>query len=81
MSNKHTCPLCNSEKVEKVIACGLPMKFCTSCNCLWGFWSYIYTLLIAPIEAWLNGGFYFLSYKGSYLKALWDFILGRDQDE
>jgi hypothetical protein len=67
------CPECNGES-SKIIAAGLPMKLCLECNLLWGFWSWFYAYLISPIEGMINGNFCFLTYEGSYLKALWEFI-------
>jgi len=48
------CPVC-SAKADKIIAAGLPMYFCSNPDCciMWGFWSYFYTYLVAPIEGFL----------------------------
>ena len=57
------CPICNKDSV-KVIYYGMPHLLCEddSCNCLFGFWSNITTLL--PF----NG--IFMQYEGSYFIAL-----------
>jgi len=73
------CPNCGKQGV-KVIASAMPMKLCTTCYTLWGFWSDIYTFLVAPIEGMFNDGFAFMIYEGSYLGALWDWVRG-DADE
>lgn len=73
-----TCPRCQREGL-KVIYLGFPMKFCDNpmeggdeCACLWGFWSFVPTL-------WFNG--MFMTYEGSYWKALWHWLRGGEEDE
>ena len=62
------CPLCDSKPI-KVIYYGLPCNLCENeqCNCLFGFWDFITDYL--PF----NGVFY--AYKGSYFKALINWIM------
>jgi hypothetical protein len=70
------CPACDGTAI-KVIAAALPMKLCTEdgCRALWGEpFATIYTFLFAPLEGWMNRGFYFLAYEGSYFYALWDWL-------
>ncbi|MDA8140392.1 MAG: hypothetical protein M0036_17230 [Desulfobacteraceae bacterium] len=54
----------------KVIYYGLPHRFCENeaCNCLFGFWS--------DWTQWLPFNGYFWAYKGAYLPALWDWLMG-----
>lgn len=61
------CPNC-SEKTTKVIYFGFPMKLCTKCYTLFGFWSWI------PVIHF-NGAF--MTYGGSYLKALINWLFGK----
>lgn len=70
------CPNCgDTEQQGKVIYYGLPMRFCFSntergrdCNSLYGFWSWIASYL--PFNGW------FMTYQGSYFKALWHWLKG-----
>jgi len=64
------CVNCDNNKSSRAIVMGLPVSFCTHCLTMWGFWSYAYTFLFAPLEGWLNGGFSFMLYEGSYWNAL-----------
>ena len=70
--------------MKKVIAFGLPMKMKTGDDGvpeLHGFWSTPYTFILAPIDAFFNGGqgFGFMEYEGSYWKALWHFLFGEQE--
>jgi hypothetical protein len=69
------CPDC-SNKSEKIIACGLPMYHCSNCHNLWGFWSWLYFYVIAPVEGFINGHFCYMVYEGSYWEALKDWLFG-----
>lgn len=61
------CQLCGA-RAHKVICAGIPLKLCSNedCNCVWGFWSWIFDLL--PF----NG--YFMIYRKGYLDALWHWL-------
>lgn len=63
------CPLCGKEPY-KIIYYGMPTYFCKNedCNCLYGFWSFIYDRL--PF----NGMLYI--YDDRYLKALYRWLFG-----
>jgi hypothetical protein len=63
------CPLCESLS-KKVIYMGFPMKMCpdSSCNCMWGFWSWIPRI-------WFNG--VCMEYDGDYLAALVYWMSGK----
>jgi len=74
--NKIICPDCNKEGV-KVIAWAMPMYFCENCHTLWGFWSFFHFYITAPIES-LFGGFSFMTYEGSYWRALWDWFFDKE---
>ena len=73
------CPYCGCLG-NKVIAAGLPMKHCMECSTLWGFWSDLYTHLIAPLEAMINGGFCFMVYTGSYIGGLIQWLKGNKEE-
>lgn len=62
------CPACGGKDVLKVIYAGLPMKLCTdkTCVAIFGFWSCI--LLVIPFTG------VFLSYEGSYWKAIFQWL-------
>jgi hypothetical protein len=65
------------ENSLKVIHMGFPMYFYEPENILWGFWSFIANWFpsVAPdYKGYPN--FVFITYKGSYWKALKDFIIG-----
>lgn len=66
------CPLCDYPAM-KVIYFGLPGKLCAnlSCSCLtgWAVW--------APRVANEEGEFAFYIYKGSYWRALCNYVVGR----
>lgn len=73
------CLECESNDASRVIACGLPMKFCQRCSTLWGEpWATIYSLLLAPFEGLAKGGFEFMEYEGSYFAALKEWWQGDD---
>jgi hypothetical protein len=76
-----SCPMCHHRSASKVIAFGLPLKFCVNqnCNCLWGAWlfEWIYVYLLTPIEASLTGGFSFYLYKGPYWRAFWHWLINK----
>lgn len=61
------CVNCQKETAKKVIYMGFPMKLCTDCHTLWGFWWFI--LILFPWS--MDGEFAFMTYKGSYWLALW----------
>lgn len=73
-----SCPNCKKSQrhVFKVIAYGMPMMFCRKCSCLWGFWSYVYVHIFSKIDAYIDGGFSFFIYKGSYLRGLYHYFRG-----
>ena len=71
-------------KRTKVIAFGLPMYFMDGDDGvpeLHGIFSGLYTAILAPIDAFFNGGigFYFMEYEGPYLRALWHYLFGESE--
>jgi len=68
-----TCPRCDDE-TAKVIAWGLPLRLCLKCNMVGGAWAMVYDAL-AVFE---TEGFSFMVYRGSYWRALWHWLRGRD---
>lgn len=64
------CPLCQAENL-KVIYFGLPGKLCSECSCLSGIAS------IVPPIANPEGDMVLLAYEGSYLKALWQYVINK----
>jgi hypothetical protein len=73
MIKRINCPLCNSDTM-KVIYYGLPVKFCCkeNCNCMFGFWTNVTNFL--PFNGVL------FTYEGSYLTALWHWLVGNKED-
>jgi len=69
MKNKTKCPLCKSNSI-KVIYYGFPMRICENenCNCLFG-------VCFNIVEYFPFNGYLF-TYEGSYLKALYRWIIG-----
>lgn len=72
-----TCPNCNSEMM-KVIYFGLPGRLCENYGC---------STLSGPVELipnWLSqfaageDGFCFMTYEGSYWRALWQWLKGAE---
>ncbi|HDH51247.1 MAG TPA: hypothetical protein ENH31_00485 [Nitrospirae bacterium] len=70
--NKLRCPTCYWEGTKALYA-GIPIKLCTNeeCSTVWGFWSFLITLL--PFNGW------FFAYEGNYFIALWDWLFGREE--
>ena len=66
------CPICGKHS-EKVIYYGLPHRLCNNenCNCLFGFWSGLTTLL--PF----NG--VFMKYDGQYFPAMLRWLFGAEE--
>jgi hypothetical protein len=71
------CPLCGNDEPFKVIQYGMPMLFCSdeNCNCLYGIFSYIMEYLHLPFTGWLY------RYEGSYIIALYHYLIGDIKDE
>lgn len=53
--------------IHKVIFCGLPFKLNDETNELWGFWDFLLPILLYAEN---GGGWLFMVYEGSYIKAL-----------
>lgn len=64
-----SCPQCKGEP-RRVLYLGFPMWLC-DCSCLFGFWSWVAVHL--QVE---DGGWSFIAYEGSYLRALWHWLRG-----
>lgn len=65
---KRKCPLCKTDRPDKVIYFGFPVLLCQDieCNCMFGFWS--------NITQYLPYNGYLLSYESSYWNALKHFL-------
>lgn len=65
----------------KVIHMGFPMYYYDEENILWGFWSIIANLFPSiEYDYNLKPHFIILTYKGSYWRALYKFLLGQELD-
>lgn len=67
------CPECGSES-KKVIYAGIPANLCMGQDHhLWGLLSFIIT--------WLPFNGYVFIYEASYLKALWRWLFGENEED
>lgn len=69
--NLSRCPNCGCGSV-KVIAAGVPLKICemSECGSFWGFWSNVYAGIVVPLLWMFHKDIKFMTYEGSYFKAL-----------
>jgi len=66
------CPRCGKAG-QKVLYMGIPAQFCVDqeCSTLWGFWSFLITLV--PFNGW------FFCYNGNYFCALWHWLFDDEE--